>query len=119
MATIFLVVYGKEGMRELALHNLAKADYAAKQFSSSGGARLLFATAPRFHEFVLETAETPEQMNTKLLKHKVIGGLPLSRWYPELGNASLWCTTELNTREQIDHAASLLQLDSEEAFTRA
>jgi glycine dehydrogenase subunit 1 len=119
MATIFLVVYGKEGMRELALHNLAKADYAAKQFSSVGGARLLFAAAPRFHEFVLETAETPEQLNSKLLEQKVIGGLPLSRWYPELGNASLWCTTELNTREQIDHAASLLQLDSEEAFTRA
>jgi glycine dehydrogenase subunit 1 len=118
MATIFLVVYGKEGMRELALHNLAKADYAAKQFSSGAGARLLFAAAPRFHEFVLETAEAPELLNAKLLKQKVIGGLPLSRWYPELGNASLWCTTELNTREQIDHAASLLQLDSEEAFTR-
>jgi glycine dehydrogenase subunit 1 len=118
MATIFLVVYGKEGMRELALHNLAKADYAAKQFSSVAGARLLFAAAPRFHEFVLETAEAPELMNAKLLRQKVIGGLPLSRWYPELGNASLWCTTELNTREQIDHAASLLQLDSEEAFTR-
>jgi glycine cleavage system P protein (glycine dehydrogenase) subunit 1 len=118
MATIFLVVYGKEGMRELALHNLAKADYAAKQFSQVTGARLLFAGAPRFHEFVLETQEAPEQVNAKLLKQKVIGGLPLSRWYPELGNASLWCTTELNTREQIDHAASLLQLDSEEAFTR-
>jgi glycine dehydrogenase subunit 1 len=119
MATIFLVVYGKEGMRELALHNLAKADYAAKQFSQVTGARLLFAAAPRFHEFVLETQEAPEQINAKLLKQKVIGGLPLSRWYPELGHASLWCTTELNTREQIDHAASLLQLDSEEAFTRA
>jgi glycine dehydrogenase subunit 1 len=118
MATIFLVVYGKEGMRELALHNLAKADYAAKQFSRVTGARLLFAAAPRFHEFVLETQEAPEQLNAKLLKQKVIGGLPLGRWYPELGNASLWCTTELNTREQIDHAASLLQLDSEEAFTR-
>jgi glycine dehydrogenase subunit 1 len=118
MATIFLVVYGKEGMRELAVHNLAKADYAAKQFSQVTGARLLFAAAPRFHEFVLETQEAPEQLNAKLLKQKVIGGLPLSRWYPELGNASLWCTTELNTREQIDHAASLLQLDSEEAFTR-
>jgi glycine dehydrogenase subunit 1 len=119
MATIFLVVYGKEGMRELALHNLAKADYAAKQFSQVTGARLLFAATPRFHEFVLETQEAPEQINAKLLKQKVIGGLPLSRWYPELGHASLWCTTELNTREQIDHAASLLQLDSEEAFTRA
>src|ERR1700758_1236904 len=39
MATIFLVVYGKEGLRELALHNLAKADYAAKHLSSVSGAR--------------------------------------------------------------------------------
>ena len=30
MATIFLAVYGKEGIRELAEHNLAKADYAAR-----------------------------------------------------------------------------------------
>src|SRR5271156_1866813 len=119
MATIFLTVYGKQGMRELALHNLAKADYAAKQFSQVTGARLLFAAAPRFHEFVLETQEAPEQINAKLLKQKVIGGLPLNRWYPELGHASLWCTTELNTREQIDHAASLLQLDSEAALSRA
>jgi glycine dehydrogenase subunit 1 len=119
MATIFLVVYGKEGIRELALHNLAKADYAAKQFSGVGGGRLLFAGSPRFHEFVLETSEAPESLNAKLLTQKVIGGLPLSRWYPELGHASLWCATELNTREQIDHAVSLLQHDSEEALSRA
>jgi len=119
MATIFLVVYGKEGLRELALHNLAKADYAARQFSTMGGARLRFANSPRFHEFVLETAETPELLNGRLLKQKVIGGLPLQRWYPELGNASLWCVTELNTREQIDQAATLLQHDSEEALSRA
>jgi glycine dehydrogenase subunit 1 len=119
MATIYLVVYGKEGIRELALHNLAKANYAAQQFSSIGGARLLFASSPRFHEFVLETSEAPEQINAQLLKQKVIGGLPLSRWYPELGNASLWCTTELNTREQIDQAVSLLQHESEAALTRA
>ncbi len=119
MATIFLTVYGKEGIHELALHNLAKANYAAQQFATAGGARRLFAASPHFHEFVLQTTESPEQLNAQLLKQKVIGGLPLGRWYPELGNASLWCTTELNTREQIDHAASLLQHDSEAAFTRA
>jgi glycine dehydrogenase subunit 1 len=119
MATIFLTVYGKQGIRELATHNLAKANYAARQFSSIGGARLLFAGSPRFNEFVLETSESPDQLNAQLLKQKVIGGLPLSRWYPELGHASLWCTTELNTREQIDHAVSLLQHESEEALTRA
>src|ERR1700761_4702469 len=61
MATIFLTVYGKEGIRDLALHNLAKADYAAKQFSSIGGSRLLFSGAPRFNEFVLQTEESPAQ----------------------------------------------------------
>jgi glycine dehydrogenase subunit 1 len=119
MATIFLTVYGKEGMRELATHNLAKANYAARQFSGIGGTRLLFDGSPRFNEFVLETSESPDQLNAQLLKQKIIGGLPLSRWYPELGHASLWCTTELNTREQIDQAVSLLQHESEETLTRA
>src|SRR6202790_592766 len=66
MATIFLVVYGKEGMRELALHNLAKADYAAKQFSQVTGAKLLFTGAPRFHEFVLQTEEVPTLWTKRL-----------------------------------------------------
>jgi len=47
MATIFLAVYGKEGIRELAEHNLAKADYAAKTLSAQPGAKLLFTSAPR------------------------------------------------------------------------
>ena len=54
MATIFLTVYGKEGIRELAEHNLAKADYAARALSAIEGATQLFTGAPRFHEFVLE-----------------------------------------------------------------
>jgi glycine dehydrogenase subunit 1 len=45
--------------------------------------------------------------------------LPLDRWYPELGHASLWCATELNTREQIDYVASLLEHESEAALSRA
>ncbi len=118
MATIFLTIYGREGMRELAVQNLAKARYAAQQFSSAG-AEVLFSASPRFNEFVLKTTETAEQVNAQLLEQKVIGGLPLARWYPELGNASLWCVTELNKREQIDQAASLLKAASEETLTRA
>ena len=118
MATIFLTIYGREGMRELALQNLAKARYAAQQFSSAG-AEVLFSASPRFNEFVLKTTETAEQVNAQLLEQKVIGGLPLARWYPELGNASLWCVTELNKREQIEQAASLLKAASEETLTRA
>ena len=108
MATIFMAVYGKEGMRELAEHNLSKADYAAKTLGSAPGAKLRFSGAPRFHEFVLETDEEPTGWSQRLLENKIVGGVELSRWYPELKNCTLWCATEVITREQIDTAAKVL-----------
>src|SRR6476661_1593050 len=50
MTTIFLTVYGKQGMKELAEQNLAKADYASKTLAEQAGTKLLFNGAPRFHE---------------------------------------------------------------------
>jgi glycine dehydrogenase subunit 1 len=114
MATIFLTVYGKEGMRELALHNLAKADYAAKTLSAQPGARFVFQGAPWFNEFVIHTDESPELWTPRLLDVNIAGGVPLKRWYPELGTASLWCATELMTRETIDKAARVISAASAE-----
>jgi glycine dehydrogenase subunit 1 len=108
MATIFLSVYGKEGIRELAEHNLAKADYAAKTLSAQPGAKLLFTGAPRFNEFVLQTDEAPAQWGQRLMDNKIVGGIDLSRWYPEMKNATLWCATEMVTLEQIETAARVL-----------
>ena len=108
MATIFLTVYGKEGIRELAEHNLAKADYAARTFAAQPSARVLFQGSPRFHEFVLETQEDPASLSQRLLDGKIVGGVALSRWYPELPNATLWCTTEVITKDQIDAAANVV-----------
>ena len=108
MATIFLSVYGKEGIRELAEHNLAKASYAAKTLSAKPGITQLFTGAPRFNEFVLQTEESPAQWSQRLLDAKIVGGIDLSRWYPELRNCTLWCATEIMPRAQIDAAAKAL-----------
>jgi glycine dehydrogenase subunit 1 len=105
MTTIFLTVYGKEGMRELGEHNLAKASYLASVLEGKG--KILFDGAPRFHEFVLDLPQGAEAANTGLLKKKIIGGLALEKWYPELGpGASLWCATEVTTRAAMDAAAA-------------
>ena len=108
MATIFLTVYGKEGIRELAEHNLAKAAYASQELSAVAGVRLRFDGAPRFHEFVLQTDEVPSLWQQRLIDEKIVGGVELGRWYPELKDATLWCATEVVTREQIDAAAKVL-----------
>jgi len=106
MVNIFMTVYGKVGLRELARRNLAKAAYAAAQFSKH--AKVLFPGAPRFNEFVLQTGEDPYSINNRLLGHKIIGGLPLKKFYPELGNAALWCCTEMTTRTAIDTTAQVI-----------
>jgi glycine cleavage system P protein (glycine dehydrogenase) subunit 1 len=106
MANIFMTVYGKIGLKELARQNLAKTAYAAQQFGKH--ATVLFPSAPRFNEFVVQTSEGPYAINSRLLGHKIVGGLPLKKFYPELGNASLWCCTELSTRSSIDTAAGLV-----------
>src|SRR5215467_9584660 len=102
MATIYMTIYGREGLKELAVQNLAKAAYAAAEFSKKS--KLLFQGAPRFNEFVIETKEDPRQINNRLLEKRTVGGFPLAKFYPELGHASLWCCTELNTKQQIDTA---------------
>jgi glycine dehydrogenase subunit 1 len=108
MVTIFLTVYGKEGVRELGEHNLAKSAYLASVLEDKG--KILFAGAPRFHEFVLDLDEAASAVNEGLLEHKIIGGLPLEQWYPELGpGASLWCATEVTKREQMDAVAEALK----------
>ncbi len=104
MTTIFLTIYGKEGMRELAEHNLAKADYLRSVLASKG--KVLFDGAPRFHEFVLQTERNSDSVNDDLLNEQIIGGLDLSKWYPELGpGASLWCATEVTKRADMDRLA--------------
>jgi glycine cleavage system P protein (glycine dehydrogenase) subunit 1 len=113
MVNIFMTVYGKVGLKELAKQNLAKAAYAAEQFSKH--AKVVFAGAPRFNEFVVQSSEDPYAINSRLLGHKIIGGLPLKKFYPELGNAALWCCTELTTRSMIDTAVGLVA-DSERAL---
>jgi glycine dehydrogenase subunit 1 len=106
MVNIFMTVYGKVGLKELAKQNMAKTAYAATRFAKHG--EVLFTASPRFNEFVVRTSETPHAINGRLLGHKIVGGLPLKKFYPELGNAALWCCTELTTRSAIDTAAGLV-----------
>jgi len=116
MANIFMTVYGKVGLKELAKQNLAKAAYAAQQFGKH--AKILFDSSPRFNEFVVQTSEDPYAINSRLLGHKIVGGLPLKKFYPELGNAALWCCTELTSRSVIDTAVGHVA-DSERSVRSA
>jgi len=98
MATVFMSVYGKQGLRELAQQNLAKAHYLAGKLKPR-------FTGKFFNEFVVRA---PEAANKALLKKKIIGGLPLGRFYPELADCQLLCATEMTRRADMDTVAEVL-----------
>jgi glycine dehydrogenase subunit 1 len=100
MATVFMSVYGKQGLRELAEHNLAKAHYLASKLPLRFSGRF-------FNEFVVRV-DQPHEVNEKLLKKKIVGGLPLGRFYPELEHAMLVCCTEMNKRADMDAFAAVM-----------
>jgi len=101
MATVFMSLYGKQGLRELAEQNLSKAHYLAGKLDRC-------FSGPFFNEFVAR-AKAPEAVNQALLKRKIIGGLPLGRFYPELADCMLLCATEMAKREHMDAVAEAFQ----------
>src|SRR4030043_2110762 len=101
MATVFLSCMGKEGLRELAIMNLSKTEYTKKIASTIRGCRVAFSS-PTFNEFVLEVDKNPEQILKKIKKEEILGGLPLTRFYPELDHHLLVTVTEMNGKEEID-----------------
>jgi glycine dehydrogenase subunit 1 len=103
-ATVFLSCLGKEGLRELALLNVSKAHYAKRLVSKISDSRLAFS-GPTFNEFVLETKEEPVKVLRALEKERILGGLPLKTFFPELGHHLLVTVTEMITKEEIDRWA--------------
>ncbi len=108
-ATIYLATMGKQGLREVALLNVRKADYLKNRLSKIKGFSIRFA-ADTFNEFVLECPKPAEEIRDALLQGaNILAGVPLGTHYPELANCLLLCATELNTREEMDRLAEKLE----------
>jgi glycine dehydrogenase subunit 1 len=103
-ATVHLSLLGKEGIREMAEQNLAKAQYALEELLKVPGVRRCFS-APFFNEFVVELPRSVKMVNAELLKSKIIGPYPLGAAYPELTKHALVCVTETVSREEIERLA--------------
>ena len=101
-ATIHLSLLGKQGLREVAHQNLAKARYAAAELTKLPGVKPAF-TGPVFNEFALEFPRSVKILNKDLLREKIIGPLALGSFLPELTKRGLYCVTEIHSRVEIDH----------------
>jgi glycine dehydrogenase subunit 1 len=100
-ATVHLTLLGKEGLREMAEQNLAKAQFALNEFEKLPGVKRAF-DGPFFNEFTLQFPRSVRVINSELLKEKIAGPLALGTAYPELTKHGLVCVTETTSRAEIE-----------------
>ena len=99
-SAMYMATVGGTGLRALARLNYDKAAYL-KQALVSAGFAVPFA-APTFNEFVVQLPQGSEKAYSELQSKKIIAGLPLASYYPELTDHYLMCATETTSREDMD-----------------
>ncbi|MBS1237856.1 MAG: glycine dehydrogenase [Deltaproteobacteria bacterium] len=106
-ATMYMACLGASGIRELSQLNHDKAEYLKKQLRNAG-CRIPFAS-PTFNEFVVEMPQVFEKTFARLLEKKIVAGLSLKTYYPELKRPYLFCVTETKSKEDMDLLVKELQ----------
>jgi glycine dehydrogenase subunit 1 len=99
-AAMYMASLGGTGIRELAGLNHDKAEYLKEELKKAGFT--ISFDSPTFNEFVVEFPTGFESTYARLLEKKIMAGLSLAPYYPELANHYLLCATETKSKKDMD-----------------
>ncbi|NNF98922.1 MAG: aminomethyl-transferring glycine dehydrogenase subunit GcvPA [Desulfobacteraceae bacterium] len=99
-AAIYMATLGGSGLRRLAEMNHQKAEYLKNELKKAG--MTIPFSAKTFNEFVVKFPDGFKSSYDRLLEKKIVAGLPLASYYPELADHYLLCATETASREDMD-----------------
>ena len=106
-ATVYLGHMGAAGLKQLGELSAQRAHHLASQIVERKGYPLAYE-APFLWEFAVHTPYPAEQTQGFMLERGVLPGLPLGRFFPELGDALLISVTELNHPRSIERFLEVL-----------
>jgi glycine dehydrogenase subunit 1 len=97
---MYMAALGGTGIRALAQLNHDKAAYFKSAFQNAG--LTIPFESPVFNEFVVKFPPGFKDTHRRLVEKKIVAGLPLTPYYPELEEHYLFCATETVTKEDMD-----------------
>jgi glycine dehydrogenase subunit 1 len=106
-ATIYLAAMGKTGLRDCAALNVLRTHQLRDRVTKLEGFTAKFS-APAFNEVVVQVPGRAADVLRALEAKKILGGLDLGRFYPELDDCILMTATELTTAAEIDRLVTAL-----------
>ncbi|HET9014137.1 MAG TPA: aminomethyl-transferring glycine dehydrogenase subunit GcvPA [Thermomicrobiaceae bacterium] len=107
-ATVYMASLGPGGLRQVAETCYQSAHYLAAQLDALPGYTVV-GSGPFFNEFAVRCPVAPAELNRRLVDEGIIGGHALENVDGTLSDLMLVATTEMNTRESIDHFVDALR----------
>jgi len=98
----YLGMTGSKGLRSLARISMKRTAELRERVDDMEGFDALVFSGAHFNEFVVKTPLRPEKLNKLLLRHGIIGGLPMQRHVPRLTEHMLLTATEMTSDEDMD-----------------
>ena len=107
-ALIFLSLYGRTGLKELAHQCRDKAEFAKAKLREVKGITV-YEDEPTFNEFLITLPIDPRTVISRMLDRGYAAGFPVARYYPELDKSLLVAITEKRTKQEISIFAEMLE----------
>lgn len=105
---IYLACIGPEGLVQLGETCMANAKYVMQRIDEIDGFRAPLFESPHFKEFTVNSQTPMEDIQRKLLERGIQGGKIIRDEFPELGETSLFCVTEIHSIEDMDKLVEAL-----------
>jgi glycine dehydrogenase subunit 1 len=107
---VYMALMGPQGFADIGETIVRNSAYAARRIGEIAGVRVLWPSG-FFKEFVVDfngTGRSVAAINEALRGRGIFGGKDLSADFPELGQAALYCVTEIHTADDITALVSAI-----------
>lgn len=101
--------YGAEGLAHLAKTNWQRASFLKRELDKLPALKTL-GGGRCFNEFVVTFPMDIEEVVNHFQRWGICPGVPLDRWYPELGESLLVCVTETKGIEQLQRYLEVAEM---------
>ncbi len=110
-AAVYLSLMGPSGLRQLFQTIFTRTSYAIKRLGEISQLTVPRFASPHYQEFVVSYKGgkgTVAKLHKQLLGQGVQAGKSLVKDFPELGESSLFCVTEMHSPEAVDRLRLLM-----------
>lgn len=107
MSAMYMALMGSRGLARVAAHCHERSRKLAELLCQVPGFALRYP-GPAFHEWVLTTPLPAGEVVEALARHRLLAGVPLSRFWPQRDHELLVCATEKRSDDELRYFADRL-----------